>query len=105
MKKFDLKLALKRLKHAFKDIGSDADKDWKIVLVGAICLLFVIGVVNAKTFYDMYSLKGVEGEAAPASTELIDTKALENVLKAYDERAKDFDVISSSSFSFTDPSR
>ncbi len=105
MKNFDLKITLKKWKHAFKDIGSDADKDWKLLLVAGILLLFAIGVVHGKIFYDVQSGKKQGEVLAGGATELIDTRALESVLALYDERAKEFDALSSSTFTFGDPSR
>jgi hypothetical protein len=105
MKKFDTKLILKKWKHAFKDIGSDADKDWKIVLVAVVILLFISIVFHAKIFIEMQGDEKNGGSGDPVATELINTRALDAVLLVYDERAAEFESIVTTGVTFVDPAR
>ncbi|MFA6050674.1 MAG: hypothetical protein WC761_05775 [Candidatus Paceibacterota bacterium] len=105
MKKFDIKILLKKWKHAFKDIGSDADKDWKIVLVGFVVFLTFCIAFHAKIFIEMQSVRKNGGSHSPVATELINTRALDAVLSVYDDRASQFESIATTGVTFVDPAR
>lgn len=105
MKRFDFKIALKKTKHAFKDIGSDADKDWKIVLISMMLLFVLCVILHVKVFLEVQNVKKQGGQVDSAATELINTKALEDVLSMYDERAESFEALSVQEFTFVDPAR
>ncbi len=105
MKRFDLKVKWKKARHAFKDIGSDADKDWKILLIAGIILLLIMGVYSAKVFLDVRAGERVRDTDNAKPTELIDAKALEKVLVQYDKRAEAFAQTEAQTFSFVDPSK
>jgi hypothetical protein len=105
MKHFDIKLIWKKARHAFKDIGSDADKDWKIVLVTAIILFLLIAAYNAEVFLALRSGQRTSAADNAVPTELINAKALENVLVKYDKRREAFNATAAQTFSFVDPAR
>jgi len=105
MKNFNFALRWKKAKHALKSVGSDADKDWKIVITISAAILLFILAFHAKLFIDLNKgeLPDESSKVAPAN--LLDGKSLSKTLSAYDARAKEYAVLKSSGTVLVDPAR
>lgn len=105
MNNFKYKISLKKAIANLKVLGSDADKDWKIILSLSIILVIVSAVFHFSMLLSTWNLEKLSGGESESKTELINTKKLNHVLESYDDRAKEFERLESASFSFTDPAR
>lgn len=105
MKNFKQKISLKKVTANLKLLGSDADKDWKIVLSLSIILVIASVAFHVTALVKTMNLeKGLDNELE-SETELINTEKLNQVLGSYDDRAREFERIRSTTFSFTDPAK
>ena len=105
MKNFKLKISLKKVVANLKMLGSDADRDWKIMLSLSIILVVTSVVFHTSMLLSALKLEKVLDSESESKTELINTKKLNQILESYDIRAKEFERLSNTTFSFTDPAR
>ena len=105
MKNINIKLAMKKGMFAIKSVGKDSDKDWKLFFLLFICVSIIVTIVHIQLFLET-SFPDKSGAPALASnSELIDSKALSDLITKYDERAKSYAEISTSTSSIVDPER
>ncbi|MES2223799.1 MAG: hypothetical protein V4469_02590 [Patescibacteria group bacterium] len=103
MKKFSITIFFKKIKHSFANIGSDADKDWKIVLS-----LFMLSILISIIWHtNLYLNIGTSDNtiSSEAAKSPINTKALGGMIVKYDDRAGEFQTIATDKKVFVDPAR
>jgi hypothetical protein len=105
MKKIDFKKATKHFIHAIKNIGSDADRDWRIFFLIFVIAFFLSVVAHAEIFISAIGGQDAKFASPATKTELINSKALAELLSKYDERASEFDKRVNEDLSLVDPSR
>lgn len=88
-----------------RSVGSDADKDWKILLSTMIVFAIASVVFHVLVLVRSSSIGKSLSNKTETSTELINTTKLGQTLAIYDERAKESERLSSTTFSFVDPAR
>lgn len=102
--KFDIKIMFKRLSHAFRNIGSDADKDWRIIIT-IFALLFVASVVfHVHMFLTISNQSGVPTSMGENSV-LLSTDELSSMVELYERRAEEYQKIKETTFTLIDPAR
>ena len=76
----------------FFRFGSDADRDWKLVL--SICF-FLVSIFIIIDLFDFFRFTNFETGTidTKADFEFIDKKALKDILDIYNERALNFEKI------------
>lgn len=103
MKKINIKIWFKKFKHAFKRIGSDADKDWKIAL-SLFIIAFIISIfIHTKMFFEVQDISDQYSNQFMYDTKPADTGALADMLNKYDKREKEYNSIASSTIITVDP--
>lgn len=103
MKKVNLKIILKKIKHTFVNIGSDADKDWRIVFS-----LFIVSIVISIVWHiNMYMNINIMNKTVPNSgaKSAINVHDLEEMISKYDGRAEEFKNIIESKKPLIDPAQ
>lgn len=76
----------------FFSFGSDADKDWKLVLILFFVFSFGAIIVGIFDFFH-FSKFDFENNEKPVRFEFIDRGAIKSLLDKYDQRALDFEKI------------
>ena len=104
MKKIDFKKTSKHIVHALKNIGSDADKDWRVFFLLFLVIFLISVAVHVQIYLNVESAKEDGASLEAKRTELIDSKALSDLLSKYDVRAGDYQKISSDTSVLVDPS-
>ncbi|HEY4512166.1 MAG TPA: hypothetical protein VJH63_00710 [Candidatus Paceibacterota bacterium] len=106
MKKINIKLVWKKIRHSFKEMGSDADKDWKIALS-----IFVV-ILIASIIFHVDILVGVETQKtgsvkteSATKVEFVNARTLNDVLSQYDRRAKEYQKLQSAPSTLVDPAK
>lgn len=103
MKNFNFKIFLKRVKHSLQHIGSDADKDWRILLS-----LFIVSIAISVIWHINIYVASLGKEF------VIDTKnndrgasieALSKMTDVYDNRAFEFQKLLEDKKILIDPAR
>ena len=91
--------------HSFSKLGSDADKDWKFILLIFIGIFVGAVILNINIFIEAKS-QMIAGQAlAPEEKDSLNSKALSKAISLYDLRAKDYERLASSSAYLVDPAR
>jgi len=105
MKKTNIKFFFKKLVHSLKDIGSDADRDWAIVLV-----LFFLGIIvsvswHARIYILMNDQLTNSSKESGVKGDEIKADSLLRVIKKYDERAQKYKSVINDKSNLIDPAR
>lgn len=105
MKNINTKIIWKKIKHFCANIGSDSDKDWRIILS-----LFLIGVVfsigwhlNILFTLDS-SIKNVSNSIVVKNGE-VNVTTLEETIHEYDTRNAEYQKLADTEKQLVDPAR
>lgn len=105
MNNIDIKIGFKKFKHALRNIGSDADKDWKILLVLFILAFFVTIIMHLNIFIFTKNISDASGFGEGEAPQVVNEDVLNQMVDKYDDRAREFQKIASSTIVLIDPAR
>ena len=105
MKKLTPKIIWKKTKHSFANIGSDADKDWRIILS-----FFIVGVIMSLFWHiDLYLNIGSSGNSTSTQgvvdKTMVNTTVLSQMIDTYGKRADEFHIIENNKKVLIDPAQ
>lgn len=104
MKKFNLTIFLKKIKHLLRNIGSDADKDWRISLS-----LFILAVITSTIWHINVYITSLEKELSEttlsANEKGVNVETLAEMTAIYDRRAEEFQKLLEQKPISVDPAR
>ena len=104
MKKFNLKIIWKKFKHSFANIGSDADKDWRIMLSLFIVSLFVSVFAHINIYLSIGDSDVISVQNVVDKTE-VNPVVLGQTIEKYERRAEEFQTISTNKKVLIDPAQ
>ncbi len=104
MKKLEMKKFTKKFIHAVKNIGSDSDKDWRILFLTFLLVLVITTAEHLKTYFSVENDKRSGASLEAKGVELINSKALSNLLTKYEQRTLEYSEVASST-PLVDPAR
>lgn len=105
MKKINPKIIWKKGIHWISKIGSNADNDWKLVLIASIVVFFLIVLTNLQTYLSVENQKMAGVSLQGKKTEFVDARALAQVVSEYNLRARDYARIASTTLNLVDPAK
>jgi hypothetical protein len=101
MKKFNTKIFIKKVKHSLQNIGSDADKDWRIILSIFVLATITSIIWHINIFINSTDQKGTLPNVL--SSGKINIEVLENMTLLYTKRAEEFKRLLEDKRTFIDP--
>lgn len=104
MKKINLKIITKKAKSAFVGIGSDADKDWKIVLSLFSVALVVSLVIHINIYINTSDVSKSEPNKKGNVSE-ISPLVLGQIVDKYEKRTKEFNELVREKSVLVDPAQ
>lgn len=102
--KINLKTFFKKLKHSFKNIGSDADKDWAIMITFFFFVFLCIVVFHINLFLNIQGKLDEIDINVQASNKAINSELLGEMVSRYEKRAEEYKKIEDTNFQMIDPS-
>jgi hypothetical protein len=102
--KINFKIFFKKLKHSLKNIGSDADKDWAIMITFFFFVFICIVIFHINLFLNIQSKLGEIGINAEAPNKAINSELLGEMVSRYEKRAGEYKRIEDTNFQMIDPS-
>lgn len=102
--KIDFKILFRRLRHLLKNIGSDADKDWKIMI--SVFFITFVGLIifHTNLFLNIKNRLGDSARESESNNSSVNTKLLDEMVLKYDKRAEEYKKIENTQFQLIDPS-
>ncbi len=105
MKKINLKIIWKKTKHSFSNIGSDADKDWRIVLSLFIIFIFVSVIWHINVYIDIGGNDSLSLSEKTSDKTEVNAAILAQMIEKYDKRAEEFQSIKTNKKVLIDPAQ
>lgn len=105
MKKQKIQIIFKKIRHSFSNIGSDADKDWRIIFAIFGLLFFVSVIWHTKIYVEMSSAIKSPYFTMPSGGAPINEAMFDAIYAKYTKRSEESVVIISRKHSLVDPAR
>ncbi len=105
MKKLSPKILWKKTKHTFTHIGSDADRDWRIVLILFIVSIFISVLWHIDLYLTMGDSKDIRSSKVQKNRAEVSEAVLNRMIDIYDKRADEFNSIKSDKKALIDPAQ
>lgn len=105
MKKLSPRILWKKTKHSFTNIGSDADKDWRIILILFIVSVFVSVLWHIDLYLTMGDSKDMSSSKVQKSKTEVSEFVLGQMIDIYNKRADEFHIIENNKKTSVDPAQ
>ncbi len=102
--KINFKILFRRVKNLLKNIGSDADKDWVIILSFFFIMFFVSIAFHINLFLNIKNGLNEKDGSVLTQKQAVDSGVLDEIIGKYDKRADEYKKIEENPLLLVDPS-
>lgn len=102
--KVNYQILFKRLKHSFKNIGSDADKDWNIIILTFFVVFLGAVIFHINLFINVQARLDNNVGSLESKNQSINSEDLSEMVGKYEKRAEEYEKIEDIEFQLIDPS-